>query len=304
MEFSWDKLVNSIKEHNEIILATIIDKRGSTPRGINTSMIILPDADIIGTIGGGPVENEIIKESLNLMQAKSSKIIEKNFSGEEVICGGRIKVLLEYFNMEDMPFLNKLLNEYNKGKNIFITRDLNNFKRELFEKINNIPENNNLYIQQIKSPPELLIFGAGHIAVPLCKMASLCDFSVFVYDDRDDFARKERFLEAKKVILCDFNNIMPHIKLKNNTFIVLVTREHAHDEILLKQLLGQPYKYLGMIGSKKRVSSVKNRLKKANFNEKEIDNIFSPIGLKINSETPAEIAVSILAEIIMIKNKE
>ena len=82
----------------------------------------------------------------------------------------------------------------------------------------------------------------------------------------------------------------------------MVTREHAHDEILLRQLLGKPYKYLGMIGSKKRVSSVKERLIKANFDKNEIKNIYSPIGLKINSETPAEIAVSILAEIIMVKN--
>ncbi len=302
MEFSWEKLVKAIENHKKVILATIIDKKGSTPRGINTSMIILPDGDIIGTIGGGPVENEIINYSVKLINNEKSEIIEKNFTGDEVICGGRVKVLLEFYSKNDLMLLKKLLRKYEQGETFYLVRNLEDFSKTLYDSVDGINENEKIYIQQIKSPPELLIFGAGHIAIPLCKMAALCDFSVFVYDDRKDFATKERFLEAKKVILCDFNNILPHINIKNNSFIVLVTREHAHDEILLKQLLGKPYRYLGMIGSKKRVSSVKQRLIDAHYDKEEIERIYSPIGLKINSETPAEIAVSILGEIIMVKN--
>jgi len=302
MEFSWEKLLNVIKRHNKAILATIIDRKGSAPRGVDTSMIVLPDSSIIGTIGGGPVENEIINESVEQIKKAESKIIDKSFTGDEVICGGKIKVLLEYFSDKDIQFLENLLQFYNIGKTVYLIRNLTDFTREICKNKDKFTNNDHLYTQQIKSPPELLIFGAGHIAVPLSKMASLCDFSIYVYDDRDDYATNNRFPEAKDVIVCDFNNVLPYVNLKNNSFIVLVTREHAHDEILLRQLLGKPYKYLGMIGSKKRVSSVKERLIKANFDKNEIKNIYSPIGLKINSETPAEIAVSILAEIIMVKN--
>jgi len=302
MEFSWDKLLESLKKFKELVLATIIDKRGSTPRGVNTSMIVLPNGKIFGTIGGGPVENEIINEGLELIKDKKSKIIDRSFTGDEVICGGRVTVLMEYFGENDISFLEELLHYYQSGNTIYLSRNLKNFSREIVKDYRETNLKENIFVQEIKSPPELHIFGGGHIAIPLCKMAALCDFSIYVYDDREDFATKERFPDAEKVVCCDFNNILPYINLKNNSFIVLVTREHAHDEILLKQLLGKPYKYLGMIGSKKRVSSVKERLIKANFDKNEIERIYSPIGLKINSETPAEIAISILSEIIMVKN--
>ena len=306
MEFSWDKLSEKLFQYNELLLTTIIDKKGSTPRGVNTSMIVLPDYSIIGTIGGGPIENEIINDWVQLIKEKKSALLEKFFTGEDVICGGKITVLAEYFSKSDLQLLDTLNKNYLNGNDVYLSRNLQTFEKKLitdYRQAKNL-ENKKFFIQKIKSLPELFIFGAGHIAVPLAKIAKLCDFNVYIYDDRKDYITKERFPDSKKLIYCDFENINEHINFKNNAFLVLVTREHAHDEIILRQVLGKKYNYIGMIGSKKRVASVKERLINAGFDKSEVENIFAPIGLDINSETPAEIAISILAEIIKKKNEK
>ena len=160
----------------------------------------------------------------------------------------------------------------------------------------------NYFFQFISSLPELHIFGAGHIAVPLYEIGKLCEFKIFIYDDREEFAKQERFPEAK-VILTEMDKVAEKINFNNSCYFVLVTREHIHDEIILKQLLGKPYAYIGMIGSKRRVKSVKDRIINQGFDKEEVERIYSPIGLDISAETPAEIAVSIMAEIIKVKNE-
>ncbi len=303
-EFLWEELFYSVKKYEKAMMLTIIDKRGSAPRGIGTSMVVLPDSSIYGTIGGGPVENELINDAVKFLNQEKSCILEKVFSGDIAVCGGRIKVLLQFFSERDSDFLDKILKKYNNGENIFIATDLKTFEKKLIEEKNVDRFNGEGYfVQTVKAHPELIVFGAGHIAVPLVSIAQLCDFNVSVFDDRDEFAKAERFPAAKRVVKCDFNNIMQDVKFTNNTFFVLVTREHAHDEILLKQILGKQYKYLGVIGSKNRIKTVKKKLIDAGFDKDEIERLHSPIGIKINSETPAEIAVSIAAELIKVKNE-
>ncbi len=302
-EFSWETLVDVIKKNNEVMLLTIIEKKGSAPRGVGTSMLVLPDCHIYGTIGGGPVENELINEAVEYIQNKKTCVVEKFFSGDSAICGGRIKVLMEYYSKNDSEFLDKIMEKYHNGENVYLVRDLSNMKRIIADKDYSEDFNNeNYFVQEIKAKPRLFIFGAGHIAIPLVKIANLCEFSIDIFDDRKEFANTERFPEVNNVIVCNFENVLPYITFSNNTFIVLITREHAHDEILLKQILCNSYKYLGVIGSKNRIAAVKKRLTESGFNKGELDNIYSPIGIEINSETPAEIAVSIVAELIKVKN--
>ncbi len=317
MEFSWEKFVNSLKKEKEVALATIIDKKGSAPRSKGTMMLIHKDGSIDGTIGGGPVENEIIKIGKNIINEKKSQILNVSFTGEIVICGGNVKILLEYISDKNLAIYEKLLNNYRAGKKQFLVKNIENFQSELidypdvpekFKKYFNQPLKekhflkDNLFFQFITALPEIHIFGAGHIAVPLYEIAKLCEFKIFVYDDRKEFAKKERFPEAE-VILVDMEKIAEKINFNPSCYFVLVTREHKHDEIVLKQLLGKPYAYIGMIGSKKRVKSVKERIINQGFNKEEVEKIYSPIGIDIGAETPAEIAVSIMAEIIKVKNK-
>ncbi len=317
MEFSWENLIETLKNEKEAVLSTIIEKRGSAPRGVGTMMLIHKNGKIDGTIGGGPVENDLINLGKELIKEKKSRVVSVNFTGDTVICGGNVKVLLEYISTKDIEFYEKLYNNFQNGVKQFLIRDINSFEKFLIP-YDEIPEKfkkyfekplksknfikDNYFFQFISSLPELHIFGAGHIAVPLYEIGKLCEFKIFIYDDREEFAKQERFPEAK-VILTEMDKVAEKINFNNSCYFVLVTREHIHDEIILKQLLGKPYAYIGMIGSKRRVKSVKDRIINQGFDKEKVERIYSPIGLDISAETPAEIAVSIMAEIIKVKNE-
>ena len=156
-----------------------------------------------------------------------------------------------------------------------------------------------IFIEVQHRPPTLLIVGAGHIALPLAQLGKICDFHVIVLDDRARFANVERFPTADRVIAAPFKATMREFPLDEDTYIVLVTRGHQHDVACLLEVLDRPSAYIGMIGSRRRARAVFRLLEEEKGIPREkFEHVHSPIGLDIGSETPAEIAISIIAEII------
>ncbi len=151
-------------------------------------------------------------------------------------------------------------------------------------------------------PPHLFIVGAGHIAVPLADLASLCDFTVTVIDDRLQFANRERFPKADKVIAEDIQKTVRDTAMDEDSFVVLVTRGHSLDVTCLLEIIDRPLAYIGMIGSRRRVNAVFDLLdREGGIPREKLNRVYSPIGLPIGGRTPAEIAVSIMAEIINVR---
>jgi xanthine dehydrogenase accessory factor len=147
--------------------------------------------------------------------------------------------------------------------------------------------------------PRMVVFGGGHIAVPLSQMASLLEFRVTVFDDRPSFADRTRFPWASGVICESFEKISQRLSFRKSDYIVIVTRGHRHDiECLRSVLSGQLPYYMGMIGSRRRVAIVRRQMAEEGFPQKRVDSLRAPIGLDIGAVTPEEIAVSILAEVI------
>ncbi len=147
----------------------------------------------------------------------------------------------------------------------------------------------------------LIVLGGGHIAKPLAEFGSKTGFSVTVVDDRPVFANKLRFPDAEKVICEDFEKSIDTLNLNNSTFVVIVTRGHRHDAACLKQVLQYDTAYTGMIGSKRRVQSLKEQLINEGYSREMIDKVNAPIGLEIGAITPEEIAISIIAQVISYK---
>ncbi|EEG77314.1 XdhC family protein [Dethiobacter alkaliphilus] len=150
---------------------------------------------------------------------------------------------------------------------------------------------------------ELIILGGGHIALPLSKMAKELGYHVTVVDDRPAFANTHRFGHVERVICADFVPALDSITTWENTYIVIVTRGHRHDKLCLKAVAEKPAAYVGMIGSRRRVKTVLQELIDEGVAEKAVEKVHSPIGLDIGAQTPAEIAVSILAEIVCAHRK-
>ena len=156
-----------------------------------------------------------------------------------------------------------------------------------------------VYIEAIIPKPVIYIMGAGHIGSCLVKIAKMLDYRVVVCDNRSEYANSERFPEADEIRANEYDQIFPQLSVGMSACIVIVTHKHTHDQLVLQWALGTKAKYIGMIGSKRKKEQVFNNLIAAGFSKEDIEKrVYSPVGLDIGAETPAEISISIIAQII------
>jgi xanthine dehydrogenase accessory factor len=159
-----------------------------------------------------------------------------------------------------------------------------------------------VFFEVMPAAPKLIVVGAGHIAVPLVKIAKVLDFHVTVIDDRLLYANRERFPDADEVLVGDMAAMLKEMTITPSFYIVLITRGHAYDEPCLRVVLPSQAKYIGMIGSRRRIKACFQRFRDQDkISEELIQRVRAPIGLDIATETPAEIALSILAEVIKVR---
>jgi len=155
-----------------------------------------------------------------------------------------------------------------------------------------------LFWDRTTKRPHALVFGGGHISQPLVHMLSMLDFHVTVVDDRPEFSNPERFPLAEAVICESFSKVFQQLTIDKDTAIIIVTRGHRYDLDCLHATIDSDARYLGMIGSKKRVREMINLLREEGTSEENLRRLRAPIGLDINAETPVEIALSIAAEVV------
>ncbi|AGA70670.1 xanthine and CO dehydrogenases maturation factor, XdhC/CoxF family [Desulfitobacterium dichloroeliminans LMG P-21439] len=158
-----------------------------------------------------------------------------------------------------------------------------------------------LFLDPITPTHRLIILGGGHIALPLVQMGKLLHYEVTVIDDRPSFANKGRFPEADQVICQDFRSALQELTFDKSTYVIVVTRGHRYDQTCLEEALKQPQAaYLGMIGSRRKVATIVSNLRENGYSQVVLDRVYTPIGLDIGAQTPEEIAISIMAEMIMV----
>jgi len=241
-------------EGGEAALVTVVSAQGSTPREAGAKMLLRADGSIVGSIGGGSVEAQLIKKATEVIkrgqpQRHHFSLVPKEGEEPGMICGGEMEV----------------------------------------------------FIEPILPSPTIYIFGGGHVSLTLAKIGKLMDFKIVVIDDRAEFATPERFPDANLVLAEDFGKAFPKLKIDKSSYIVIVTRGHKTDEAVLELALGTPAKYIGMIGSKTKIKTLSGHLLAKGVPKELLDTVHTPIGLEIHAETPEEVAVSILAELVKIR---
>ena len=159
-----------------------------------------------------------------------------------------------------------------------------------------------VYRERVRRAPKLVICGAGHVSMPIIRLGKMLGFTVTVLEDRPKFADNARAAGADHVLCETFREGLLQIQGDSDTWFVIVTRGHRYDSECLEAILGKESAYVGMMGSRRRVAAVKDQLAQNGVDPEKLDSVHTPIGLKISAETPEEIAVSIMAEIIQIKN--
>lgn len=327
----YDYVVKYLREGKKGIVATVVNKAGAAPREEGAKMFVGEDQQTFSTIGGGKLEAEVIEEALRGMESTTVKLYHarmdaKAVEDEGMLCGGNVDVLLEPILFKHTTVYERIRGFEKQGiRAVIVTR----FNQTTLEKSVIDPNgdiwgdylekeeaaelrdfwserrvrflNNDTVVEPLSVFSNLYIFGAGHVSQFLSKVAKLVDFNVTVIDDREEFANRERFPEADSIIVEDFNKVFDALEFTTNSYIVIVTRGHSHDALVLEKSIGHPTRYIGMIGSKRKVRMVLKHLKEKGIQKKILESIHAPVGIDINSETPQEIAVSIVAELIQVR---
>jgi len=161
-----------------------------------------------------------------------------------------------------------------------------------------------MVVEPVSGTPHLVIFGGGHVSKYISRAASMAGFRITVIDDRSEYANVVRFPEAKRTLAVDFNQALSHISVTPSTYIVIVTRGHRSDEEILERVVGLPAKYIGMIGSKRKVLTTYEHLVERGISVEELNRIHAPIGIEIGATTAEEIAISVVAQLIAVRRGE
>lgn len=161
-----------------------------------------------------------------------------------------------------------------------------------------------VFIDVLQPKEEMLIFGAGHIAVYVSRLAKMVGFKVTIIDDRKEFANQDRFPEADEIITEDTEKSLTHLNITPSSYIIVLTRGHLKDEEVLASVVKSNAAYIGMIGSRKKNTTVFQHLEEQGISARELKKVHAPIGIDIKAQTPEEIAVSIIAEIIQVRRKK
>jgi xanthine dehydrogenase accessory factor len=327
----YDYVVKYLSEGKKGIVTTVINKAGAAPREEGAKMFVGEDKKTYGTVGGGNLEAEVIDEALKSMESTVVRLHHirmdaKAVKDEGMLCGGNVDVLLEPIHDKHKIVYESIQGCEKQGTRAVVVTRFNKttFQKSLIDRNGDIWGdclekedaaelrdfwnehrvrfvNNDTVVEPLSVFSNLYIFGAGHVSQFLSKVAKLVDFNVTVIDDREEFANRERFPEADSIIVEDFNKVFDALNFTTNSYIVIVTRGHSHDALVLEKSIEQPTCYIGMIGSKRKVRMVLEHLGEKGIQKEILESIHAPVGIDINSETPQEIAVSIVAELIQVR---
>lgn len=341
-----DIIVEQLLENRSLVMATIVSRSGSAPRTAGTRMLIMPGEETFGTIGGGRVEAEVIRNASQKIAPGTARLLSFDLSGQgindlDIICGGRLSILLESIEATaaELAFFQTVNTRRCKGIPGVAVTALTREDQELkvagrhlilpdgsvegsFPYSDHVLAALNSKIQERKTAAiqtihdilfltfpiglkdSVLIFGAGHVSQHVAKLTKMVGFHTVVLDDRPEFANRRRFSEVDDIIVLDrFENVFQDLKITGQSYIIIVTRGHSHDKTVLAQALKTKAGYIGMIGSRRKRDTIYRQLLNEGFKQTDVDRVYSPIGLEIGAETPAEIAVSIVAELIQTRAK-
>ena len=294
-----------VKTKRKIALATVISTWGSSPRPVGGQMAIDENGEIIGSVSGGCIEGAVISEGIDSIKDGKSRIKDYGISNDMawevgLACGGELKVLIQPLNLED-EIVYSIVDSIKKRKVVKLKIDCSNGDRIIDNTIKNqishFDKLNNEFIHIIDPKPRLFIIGAVHIAQALVSLANVADYEIILIDPRDHFATKSRFPNCK--IINEWpDEALSKFNLDKSSHLVTLTHDPKIDDLALIFCMKKNIGYIGSLGSKKTHNKRCERLIEKGFNEIELSKIHAPIGLDIKAKTPAEIATSILAEII------
>lgn len=310
----YENLQNALSSGKNCMLVATVEARGSSPRSAGAYMLVDDTGRLYGTIGGGELEYRATFHARELLARKQDALIEYDLSNETaaglgMICGGRTKVLYHLFRPEDIPFAERALELARSRKPYHLLLPLNGGKALLEagldapkRQFGYLYQNAEYYLEQFNFDGRVYLLGGGHLSQELVPLLSHLGFCCIVGDDRDEFTRPVLFPGADAVHLVDFTDLS--FPIGPEDYLVIATRGHLADIDCIRFALKTPAKYIGVVGSRRKVRFIREKMLSEGFTESDLTRLTTPIGIDIGSETPAEIAVSIAAQLIQIRSEQ
>ena len=313
---TWQLIHRSLQDNIAVMLLYVLESKGSSPGRKGFMMAVNAAGEMNGSMGGGIMEHKFVEmakakllqqaEEISIHYQIHDKSVAKNQSG--MICSGEQTIFLYTVKKEDATVIENIIATLQQNKNASLQLSPNGIAFA-----ENIPANN--YELQIKSDNDfsfieklgyknnLYIIGGGHCSLALSQLMSNMDFLIHLFDHREELNTMEQnqFVQKKKV-LNDFTELSSLIPASQNSFVVIMTVGYRTDAIAVKALHEKEFAYLGILGSQSKMKKMFEQLTEEGSNKSWLDKIYSPIGLPIKSQTTEEIAISIAAEIIKVKN--
>lgn len=334
----FHKAVSVLERGQPIGLVTVIAATGSTPGKVGYKMLVLGDkAGTVGTVGGGLLEARMIDEARRMLSRPRSCVFHFELGetpdDEKGICGGAVEFLIETFDGTALPLFQELSTAAADGRGGVLVSILSpddvprkfhlqgaehmeaggmEVAPEIAAAIREAARSGEIgrkvsagtmdvFVESLAVRPEVVLFGAGHLSYHIARLAKSVHFRVTVCDDRSEYANPQRFPDADEIIVEDFARVFDRVRIDEDSYLVIVTRGHKCDEIVLEQAVRTKARYIGMIGSKRKTLSLLEKLADKGVPKDLLDQVYSPIGIAIGALTPEEIALSIVCELVKVR---
>ena len=252
----YEEIVRLRQEGRSCALATIVNSQGSIPSFASAKMLVRDDGSIVGTVGGGGAEHEVMQAAREVIETEKPRLVTFDLNRKPgldagMVCGGSLEV----------------------------------------------------YIEPLITAPALYLFGAGHVGLSTYRIAHSAGFEVTIVDHREAFANRERYPDAKDIIVADLDTAMSLVAPTATSYVLIFTPSHLMDMRVLRWATGTPARYIGMMGSKRKVTGIFHELQKEGIPAERFEAVHAPVGLDIGAQPPEEIAISVVAEMIAIRRR-
>ena len=330
MKALFSALVQELRQDRRAVLCGILSSAGSTPRRPGALMAVLSGGKRVGTIGGGALEERVWAEALLLLAGDACRLRTFRLADAgtpehlNMACGGEVTVSLQVLGPPALPLIHAaeeaLAHPVQDVWLVSVVEEGGPWRMGLYDSVHGLrftsaipvetlcpllisqsvflPGQPGLWVQPLVRRGDVYLFGGGHVGAELCPLLHRVGFRVTVCDDRPDFAQPERFPQAEQVLLVDYRSLPPSLSLTERDYVAIMTSGHQGDLEILRQVLSTTAAYIGCIGSRRKAAILRERLSALGLSQRDLDRVYSPIGLPLGGDTPAEIAVSIAAQLI------
>ncbi|GEO07982.1 XdhC family protein [Segetibacter aerophilus] len=316
----WQLISRSLGEGVPVMLLYVLESFGSSPGRAGFFMAVNARGELQGSIGGGIMEHKFVEMAKEKLKADEyyNKIFKQIHDKASLlfqsgmICSGEQSNLLYRIKEEDYEAINQIISclQNNKPGTLKLSQNGINFSHEVPDDVGSffVVQSELLedwiYEEQIGFKNNLHVVGSGHCALALSKIMAEMDFYIHLYDDRENL---KTFLDNsyahQKTVVNSYPELKTFIPPGEGSYVVVMTVGYRTDDIVVRSLMDKNFKFFGLLGSKKKIEKMFSDYRKEGINEELLKKIYAPVGLPINSQTPEEIAISIAAQIIQVKNE-